>query len=359
MALFIDQVALNIMKSLTQLGGFDNAGDVLDSMSKAMGYGSQVSAYNDYFYGINKLANMAPLPQYKELTGLILFTKPNLNLSYDNIATVRPLAHFLTQDPNTYQYAIRMMLDPTTYGGNSTKKSMLVDPNMPYLSLLTNSLVTMNQPPDIGLNIYSSPEGHAKEVFIMNDGIAESNGRYDLTCTFNNIKGNPGIALFHLWIMYIGYLRTGPIIPHPIQRASDEIDYNTRIEQFKFDESGRFITSWFHTGVSIPTNCSIGAGFGKNIEEGTESNNKQFSVQFTCAGAIYNDPIQLLEFNMRITQWNPKMDPSVRNNHYIKVPYSAKVSTNYRGYPYINLATGEMDWYISKDEYEAVVRTLA
>lgn len=356
MATFDEFFYPKVLAYLAQQGGLEDQFQLLDNMSKQMGFGSEFGRYSDYFYGLNRTPNLAPLPMHREMQGLVLFTRPNLNLSYDNIATTRELSHFFTQDPTTMQYAIRMMLDPTT--NKAAKQSALVNPKFPYISLLSNSIYTMNQPPDIGLNIYSSPEGAAKEVFIMNDGIAAYNGRYDLTCTFNSIKGNPVLAMIHAWIMYIGFLRVGPLIPHPEQRARGEIDYNTRIERIKFDETGDQVVQWFHTGVAIPTNISIGAGFGYNRDEALETENKQISVQFACAGAIYNDPIQLLEFNMRIEAWNNDMRDNTRKQKFQKVPRKFLTATNYNGYPHIDLGTNNMEWYVENDTYDKLVKGL-
>lgn len=345
-----------LLKHVADTGGLDDAYDLMDTVSRSMGGGNEYSRYADVLYGLNRLPNMAPLPLHREMQGLVLFTRPNLNLSYDNISPVRQLAALMTQDPNTYQYAVRMMLDPTTY--KLTKQSPLVDAQMPYLTLLSNTIVSMSNPPDIGLNIYSSPEGAAKEVWIMPDSIAEYNGRFDITCTFNNIKGNVVLALLHTWIIYMGALRVGPCIPHPIQRARDEMDFNTRIERIKLDISGRYVEQWFHTGASVPTNLSIGAGFGFNREDAFEFENKQISVQFASVGAVYNDPIQLLEFNMRIAMYNRNMVEGTRQKVYVKIDREFLKVTNYNGYPYINLATSELEWWMDKNDYARLIRLL-
>lgn len=329
---------------------------VMDNISRSMGGGSEYGRYADVFYGLNRLSNLAPLPLHREEQGLVLFTKPNLNLSYDNIATLRELAALYVQDPTSVQYAVRMMLDPTTYKGAA--ESPLVDRRMPYLTLFTNLIQTMSAPPDIALNVYSSPEGMAKEVWIMNDGISQYNGRYDLTCTINNPKGNAiGLAL-HSWINYIGYLRVGPIIPHPESRRLDKMDYFTRIERFKFDTTGRKIEQWFHTGASFPTNLSIGAGMAYNREEGYEFENKSYSVQFACVGAVYNDPIQLYEFNLRIARANPLMGDDKRKLYYTKIDRSYTAATNYHGYPWINLATMEFEWWVENETYKNLIKGL-
>lgn len=344
-----------VLETLSKQNGQANPWDVIDNISRTMGSGSEYSRHSDYFYGLNRLPNLAPLPTHQELQGLVLFTRPNLNLSYDNISYLRKLTHLLTQDPQTFQYAVRMMLDPLTNRA-TVAKSPLVDPTMPYITLLSNSLVSMSPPPDIGLNVYSSPEGMMKEQWIMNDSIADVNGRYDLTGVFNNVKGGAVPMLFHAWLHYMGAIRVGPAVPHPEARRKDCMDYFTRIERYKFDISGRYIEQWFHTGASMPTNLSIGSAFGYNREEGIEMENKQFSVQFASVGAVYNDPIQLMEFNLRMENFNRKL--LTRDLHYVKIPHGLAAASNYYGYPYINLATYEMEWWIERETLNNLTKGL-
>lgn len=344
-----------VLSALAQQNGQQNPWDVIDNISRSMGGGSEYSRFGDFFYGLNRLPNLAPLPTHQELQGLVLFTRPNLNLSYDNISYMREMTHLLTQEPQSYQYAVRMMLDTTTHRA-TMNKSPLVDPYMPYMTLLSNSIVTMSPPPDMGLNMYSSPEGVMKEAWIMNDSIAEYHGRYDLTATFNNVKGGAVPMAFHAWLKYMGMIRIGPAVPHPESRRKDVMDYFTRIERLKLDASGRYVEQWFHTGASVPTNISIGAAFGFNREEGMEMENKQFSVQFASVGAVYNDPIQLMEFNLRMESFNKKM--ATRGLHYVKIPHGLNAATNYYGYPYINLATYELEWWIEKELLDKLTKGL-
>lgn len=353
----IDFIYDDILKLVSAQEGMTEQYQVIDNIARSIGAGAEHSRYSEVFYGLNRLPNLPGLPSHREMQGLVLFTRPHLNLSYDNISSVRTLSHLLTQDPNSYQYAVRMLLDHMTQQ-RSPVKTPLVDQYFPYLTLLSNNCITMSPPPDIGINLYSSPEGMMKEVWIMNDSISEHNGRFDLTCTFNNMKGNAMILLFHTWLIYIGQIRVGPMRPHQIQVEMDEMDYFTRIERLKLDISGRYVEQWFHTGAAVPTNISIGSGFSYNRLEPMELENKEISVQFACVGAVYNDPIQLFEFNIRVQRWNPRMNPQVRNSYYVKIPHSYVAATNYYGYPWINLATQELEWWIDKETLSKLTKGL-
>lgn len=344
--------------------------ELLDNIIRSTGSGSTTTRFQDTFYGLNRLNQIPELPLHKESQGLIFFTRPDLNLSYENLSPVRQLSYLLTQDTKTMSNAIKLMLDPSTQRGGEVMTlngpnlknvidSPLVDPYNPYLSLLTNTCITMSPPPDIGLNFYTSPEGKYREQWMMNDGFAESNSYQEITATFSNIQGNAVLFLFLSWILYMGYLRVGDMGPHPWNRFKNRMDYFTRIERYKMDESGRFITQWFHTGASAPKSINIGASFGLNrTESPMEMDNKEVSIQFGSVGFVYNDPIQLFEFNMRMIRWNPNLADHKRKELFMKMHPDDRGLTNYYGYPLINLSTREMEWWILKEDYARLVRGL-
>lgn len=344
--------------------------DVVDNVVRTSGSGSHSGRYQDVFYGLNKLPQIPELPMHRESQGLILFTRPELNLAYDNIAPVRQLSHLLTQDVNSAMNAIKLALDPVTqrgrpitgdlYGGMAGERieSKLTDINNPYIALLSNTCINMSNPPDLGISLYTSPEGMFKEQWIMNDSISENNGYYDLTCTFSNIKGNSVVMMLLTWVLYMGLLRVGPIGPHPHNRIRNRMDYFTRIERYKLDESGKFIEQWFHTGASVPKNISIGSAFGLNRLEPMEFENKEVSVQFGSVGAVYNDPIQLWEMNKRMITWNRSLHESTRKGLYYKVPFNDHALTNHYGYPLVNLATRELEWWVLKSDYKRLMKGL-
>lgn len=309
--------------------------------------------------GLNRLPNAPALPIHKEMQGLTLFTRPDLNLSADNIVSNRHLSHLLAKSRDSVQHGIRRILDPRLQRlDKGSDVSNLVDRFTPYISLLSNTLVTMSQPPDIGTSAYTSPEGIIKEQWLMNEGVAFMHGRYDLTCTFNNPKGAMVLTLFHAWLLYMSYLRIGMhggVVPHPINSFYGIMDYFTRIERYKFDESGRYVVQWFHTGAAMPTNLSIGAGFGFNRDEAYDQDNRTLSVQFSCVGAVYQDPIQLVEFNMRHERYNPSFSGSERTKNFKRIEHSEIPEFNYVGYPYINVKTHEMEWWVPNEVYNAIV----
>lgn len=350
----------DILKTLAELNSMTSNVEVLNSMSRAMGAGNDDTRIQDLFYGFNRLPQLPALPHHIENNGLIFFTRPELNLSYDNIAMVRKLSVLMTGDnaeePNSYAHAIRTALDPLGQRHRDNKvRSKLIDDKNPYLTYFGNLCISMSQPPDIAIQTFTSPEGMQKEQWMVADGIADHNGYYDITCTFAGMQGNPIPLSIYCWLYYIQHLRMGPCVPHPINRIENRMDYFTRIERYTFEPDGKRIANWWHCGAALPKNLSMGSFFAYNKLE-NYNEQRETTVQFGCVGSIINDPIQLYEFNMRMMTFNPWLHDSMRSQHYVRIHPSDYGLTNYYGYPLINLATREMDWWVEPRELERMLK---
>jgi hypothetical protein len=70
-------------------------------------------------------------------------------------------------------------------------------------------------------------------------------------------------------------------------------------------------------------------------------------------GADYNDPIIISEFNAVVAIFNGKMKgkASDRERYYRKVSADELDYFNYRGYPYIDPETHELEWWVPKELY--------
>ncbi len=353
----VEQYSL-ILEEVAKQRKLKGSEQLIESIGNETLGGSILGRLHQVYAGLNSMPDMTPAPMHKEMQGLVLFTRPDLNFSYGNLANIRDLSHLLSTDPNSISNAIRFYLDFRTQrdieSENPNVASALVDSKMPYISLLSNTITSLSAPPDIGLNVYTSQEGIYKEQWIANDSIAEFNGKFDLTATFENVRGNGALLLLHAWIMYISHLRIKNMLPHPANRIEDRMDYFTRIERFKFDESGRKIEQWWHCGAAMPTNVSIGSSFAYNREQAYDLEGKTVSTQFACVGSVYQDPIQLYEFNLRMEAFNPGLKDDIRDMLYIKVPYDRRHEFNGKSYPHIDLATNEMNWWTTKKYFNEV-----
>lgn len=356
---------MSVVGDIAANAGFDDANSLLSRIAREQAYGSRGSIFSDIFYGLNRRQQGNAVPNNSDIQGLTFFTRPNLNLSYDNVAQVRSLTPLLSREVNTYQRAIRTILDPVGEAGDRWSRDVpgrgVVSPNLvdslsPFIPVLSNSLISCSGWPDINLSVYNTPEGVSKESWMMIDGKAEINGRFDLSCTFQNMLGDPITLLFFAWMTYMSAVYTNRMTPYPHILIENEIDYMTRVYRFVLDYSGRFIQKWAATGASIPYSLTIGAAFNFSRDTPYSEENNQIGIPMACVGAMYNDPIVLEEFNLLQLMFNPDMADDRRSQKYQKLAPSERALFNYNGYPRVNLKTNELEWWVDKEVYNASLK---
>lgn len=292
------------------------------------------------------------------MQGLTFFSRPNLNLSYDNIMAYRQLSVLASDNPRSYSRIIRRMLWPDSYESDIKKDNTIFDNRQAFMPLLSNALTNMSGWPDLTLHAYSTSEGMAKESWMMNDTIAEINGRYSLDCTFENTLGDPISLTLFAWLLYIGGVYIGTKIqPAGYSIVQNEMDYNTRIYRFVMDWSGRYIQKWAACGAGFPAGLSMGSAFNYSRDNPYNESQKSIQTTFECTVAEYNDPITLWEFNKLVVMFNPDMGDGVRQNNMVKISAEQRKLLNYKGFPFINLAANnELEWWMDKSEYETVTK---
>lgn len=321
--------------------------------------GNPSTAITETLYGLNhrSLANSVPIN--KDYYGLAFFTKPDLRLTADNLHRLRKFAPLLTSRENSLPRAIRAMLDFRHNSHNNTQNeerypSGLIDPKQIFIPILTNQIITMSGWQDIELPIYTSEAGVYGEQFSYADGIAEIYRTFPMTATFRNIPGDPITALFYYWITYAAAVFEGVLTPYANNIAENTIDYQTRIYRVVLDSSKRFVQKIACTGAAFPTSVPIGAAFNYEVDMPINRND-QISINFQCIGAEYYDDAILHDFNKAVCIGNPAMLPDKRKAAgLIKVPYEYIFLFNHAGYPCINPATFELEWWIYNDQFTAM-----
>lgn len=312
----------------------------IDRAAKQVGFAKPKSAVAEVYFGIDHRDAGSSFQKNTDHQGLTLFTRPQLNLSYDNVLADRTLTSLLDEKPTSMYAAIRGMLDR-----NFGNKSNLIDSQQAFMPILTNTLMNISGFPDITLDTYTSPEGMRRESYSIVDSIADINNTYDLTATFANIQGDPVTALFHFWTRYASNVYTGRMVPYPDMIIENEIDYQTRIWRIVLDSTKRFVKKIGCANVAFPMASPLGASFNYSKETPYINENDQISIPFRCMGAEYNDPILYHEFNATVIAFNASMiDPA--NKGYRKLTQYDKAAYNYEGYPRINLETLEMEWWV-------------
>ncbi len=348
--------------------------DEVDVVSRQSGLGELTAATANALYGINHRGVGNPIPYNTDNHGLTFFTRPRMNLSYDNLSVDRVLTPLLVEkeDPPTLQRAIRVLLDPINAGGrfgfNSrrlTKErlnpvtSPLVDHKSAFIALLTNNLLSLNGWPDPVVGFYNAKEGVHKESWSMVDDVVRYYGTFDLQASFRNIAGDPITLLFNTWIRYAANVYEGRMIPYPDSILENEIDYQTRIYRLILDPSRQFVQKIAVANAAFPTSSALGAAF--NFASDTpfvQDTAQQISIPLHCVGAEYNDPITIREFNDVVGVFNNDMFDHLRPNKMMRLDKALLNYFNYNGYPRIDPRTQELQWWVSREDYTNAMRLL-
>lgn len=349
-----------ILDTIASYGGFDNGDALMRRVTREQGAGAIEGRFHDLLSGYNRTRQGTAVPANTDMQGLTFFTRPNLNLSYDNVMAVRQLSVLASDNPRSYSRIIRRMLWPDSYREDGMGDDIIFNNRQAFMPLLSNSLTNMSGWPDLTLHAYSTNEGMAKEVWMMNDAIAEVNGRFDLDCTFENSLGDPISLTMFTWLLYIGGVYLGTKIrPAGYSIVQTEIDYMTRIYRLVTDWSGRYVQKWAACGAAFPVGLSMGTSFNYTRDQAYNEANKAVQATFACSVAEYNDPITLWEFNKLVVTFNPDMGDGIRDKGRMKKirPEERKLF-NYKGYPWINLHnSNELEWWVYPEEYSAVAES--
>ena len=325
--------------------------------------------------------------------GLVFFTKPKLNLSYDNVQGIRSLTALRDAHGQSMPAAIVAMLDPDGAKGTITAidteskpgeatavrrgNTSIVDPQGAFIDLLGNACLSLSGFPDYTIDLYTSQAGNGNETFTHVDSFPKDYGNYSLTANFQNVEGDPVGLLANVWLEYAARVSEGSMLPYPDMIIENEIDYQTRIYRLILDPSRTIVQRICAANVCIPTASPTGAAFNydKTAERSGELN--QVSIPFSCTGFEFNDPILIEEFNRTVQYFNPSMmddesAPGVpiyikqgadgidrkpvvaRKGAYTKIPQSMKQFCNGRGYPRIS-SEYELEWWLPTVEYKLIV----
>lgn len=337
----------------------------VESITRESGYGDLKRSNMYLMRGLNFRGLGNPVVSNLDNSGICFMTRPRCCLTYDNLGQDRKMSQLGTNEPMTLQRAVRCYLDHVgeTHRGITTP---LVDPRLPFMPLLTNTLISLSGWPDPVLDYWTSPAGIWRESTALVDGLYKQLGVFNLQANFTNVPGDPISLLIDSWCTYASNIYNNIMTPYPDQVVDNEVDYQTRIYMFVLDPGRRYIQKWANTGAAFPTSTPMGAAFNFDATRPYNFNNQQISVPFTCIGAEYNDPIVLKEFNDLVGDWYSPMNNINVNmtTGELSGPSTLKQLTtdevkkyNYMALPYINLATNELTWWLTPSEYESITTT--
>lgn len=352
-------------KNLTNDIILDNVNSLDDFLRFTQPTGSHSKAIFDNLYGISHRGTKNPLPESRDSYGLTFFTRPQLCLSTVNCQNDRIFINMLSNNPNSIWSYIRAMLDPrislprSANGIGEAHQCALIDHLSAFIPVLSNNVKSVSGWPDIVVDSFTSKPGSRKQVWGIADSSTDIYEQFDLNVTFRNSKEEPIMLLFTIWATYMTRVFEGLMTKYVDYIVNNEIEYNTRIYRLILDESKRFVKKIACTGASFPVNVPNGRFFDFQENVNYNDQNKDIDITFRSFGACYNDPIIVEEFNKVVGIFNPDMEYGP-NINMEKIPYEMLEMFNYRGYPYINTNTLELEWYIHIDSpfYRKVMNIL-
>lgn len=323
----------------------------LDRTQRSLGKGARSRAFQEMMYGLDVLPGQGPgLLKNSDTQGMVFFTRPTLNLSYDNLSMDRRLAPLLSTSTDTYQFMVRALLDP--YGSRDVI-SPFVDRHNVFMPILSNTLLSMSGWPDIVGDTYSASEGAQKESWAMFDGTSKIRNTWDANLTFKNVQGDPVTLLLLAWIIYGTGVYEGNLLPYTRMIFENRIDYYSAIYRLVTSADGRYVTKIGRT-MGFPYATTLGAAFNYQAESFLNSDNDTISVPFKCVGAEYQDPILVEEFNHVVGM----MSPMMRNDVCVDLTRREYALFNRLAYPRINRETMELTWHVPEDVYNAVIEEM-
>lgn len=318
-------------------------------LQKTQFLGSVAQSHSNNLYGINQTKIKPSISPPQHLSGYVFFTRPQLNLMEDNIVTKREYMDYLTKKETSIKRYVRNMLDPRLHYQNV--RCPLVDPLNVFIPILTNQVETVSGWPDIVLPTHTSPEGLKKNQYSRPDGITKVYNGFDLNVTFRNTGDEAIMNLIHLWIMYMGDIFRGHLSPYTDFLIENERDFDTRIYRLIMSKDNQRVVNIAATGVSFPINIPISKRFDLTGGLPYGEQTKDTDIRFKCMGAEYMDPITVYEFNMAVSIFNPLMRQINKGESQTvlgKIPLDQHNRLRNHGYPRINPATSELEWWCEK-----------
>lgn len=316
--------------------------------------GDYSSSVASALYGINHRGTPGAVPINRDYHGLVLFTRPQLNLTDENLRAVRSMTPLLTTEPVSIQRMVRKLLDPRL----EDLPCPLVDDKNAFIPILTNHALTLSGFPDPYVSMKLSKPGVYKEVFGHVDEMVDVFGAYDINVSFRNMVGDPITLMIYTWLKYMSAVFLGEMMPYPDFLAANEIDYNTRIWRLVLDKNKKHVTKIACTGASNPVNVPYAAAFDFAHDKPINSANDSLNFKFQSFAAYYSDPILVHEFNKTVAIFNPDMipgDDGLPIGRVVKLDFAVLEQFNNMGYLRIDPGTKELEVWVSEFEYEAIM----
>ena len=336
--------------SLTESGRrslvLTSTGDLLDSL----GIGNPNKTITRNLYGFDHSKSSAPLPPSRSSGGFMLFTRPQLNLSGNNLRSIRKFYNLLNTDPLTVARYVRATLDPRL-GMKGMKDQEyapcpLLDNKQAFIPLISNSITSGTGWPDKVVPKFVSEPNRMKDTYQQVDGM--TNLREPLTIDVNcrNTVGDPLYHMLDLWTDYTMLVHSGELEPYPDMILRNEKDYETRCFRIVLDKTNTFVSRIASTSPGFAEGVSQGNFYDFDKSKPYVDGSDEISMRFSFTYVEYEDPILIKDFNETVEAFNEDMTDKNRPIYMVKVPRGERELVNSRGYPRINPDTLEFEIWI-------------
>lgn len=299
----------------------------------------------------------AMMPLSDNTIGLPFVTRPQLNLTDDNISRSEKLVSLYGAGQNSIGAYIRGMLDERWAASNAGK---ILDNRMPFIVPLTTFIKTSTGFSDLQLSIETSEPGLRSQVYQRVASKLEENGVFSINQTYYNPKPSVIQALFQYWEDYISEVVSGDrqVTPRDWYLMGNRIDYDCRIYHLIMNKDAMFLEHIFATVQSIPTTYPAGAIASIDTTQNTLRGEGQddFTIQFSSAGQRQDEFGLIQSFNEHSFLYNPGIMPNVRNNNFRELSTEEYMAYSGGAYPLL-LPRSEkgrngikLTWWVPKNE---------
>lgn len=276
----------------------------------------------------------AMMPLADNTIGLALVTRPQLNLTDDNISRSEKLVSLFGAGQYSMSGYIRGMLDERWAAGNP---NVALDNNMPFITCLTEYLKTSTGFGDLQIQIDTSEPGLRQQVYQRVASKLEDNSAFSINQTYFNPKPNVLQGLFQIWEDYISEVTSGDrqVSPRDWYLMANRIDYDCRIYHLIMNKDTEYLEHIFATVQSIPVTYPAGAMANIDNTSGSLRGEGQddFSIQFASVGMRFDEWGLIQSFNEHSFLYNPRLRPQVRNSFYRELNPTEYIPYSYGAYP--------------------------
>lgn len=325
----------------------DERKSVFDSALRDHNSPSYQRSLIDSFRGFRAYPNgPAMMPISDNVIGLMFLTRPELNLSDENVYRSPNLYNLIGAGPDNIQGYIRGVLDRKW--GDLYQHPMLEN-KLPFISSLNEYLKVSTGFSDLRLDISTGEPGIRQQVYQSVTSKIEENGQYSMSQTYANPKMGIISGLFQTWLHYISEVVSGDhqVYPYPNYLFANRRDFDCRIYHLIMNKDTEYLESIYATVESIPQ--TFPAGAMANIDRtGTTARGEgqdDFTVQYSSVGMRFDELTLINAFNQHVYNYNKNLEMDVKggtNRFYRELHASEYIRFNYNMFPLLLVRMSEL-----------------